>query len=92
MLTFDNTVSVPEFIYNYGINTIFKMTLENGRFYLLSNNGISIKASEHALSVFKSGMNQYVRISKCTDDESEETFFMMHLTKQIGTVTDTFTF
>ena len=92
MLNFNNTVSVPEFVANHGIKSISQMTLDNGKSYLLADNGISIKTSDAALLAMKSGATQSIRVSECTEDDSADSFFMLHVSNSLGKVTHTFTF
>ena len=92
MLNFNNTKSVSEFTNANGITSIDEMTLDNGKKYLLANNGMSLKASDTALAALKSGTTQSIRISECTEDDSVESFFMLHVSNSLGRVTHTFTF
>lgn len=93
MLHFNNTLTVSQFVNANGIKSIDKMNLDNGKSYLLANNGISLKTSAEALTALESGQYQSLCVSSCIDDESDkDAFFMLHMTNTKGTVVKTFTF
>ena len=92
MLNFNKTLSIPEFVANHGITSVSEITLDNGKQYLLADNGISIKTSAVALSALHAGATQSLRISDCHDDDKNEDFFMLHVSNSLGKVTHTFTF
>lgn len=93
MLQFNNTLPISQFVANHGIKSVDKMNLDNGKSYLLADNGISMKASAEALTALESGNHKSLCISSCVDDESDkDAFFMLHMTNTKGSVVKTFTF
>lgn len=93
MLQFNNTLPVSQFVANHGIKSIDKMTLDNGKSYLLADNGMSMKSSTEALAALESGQYKSLCVSSCIDDtDDKDAFFMLHMTNVSATVSKTFTF
>jgi hypothetical protein len=93
MLQFNNTLPISQFVANHGIKSVDKMNLDNGKSYLLADNGISMKASAEALTALESGNHKSLCVSSCNDDSNNnEAFYMLHMTNAQGSVVKTFTF
>lgn len=77
-LTYNNTVSLPEFKQRYGISTLSINLTANGKPFFKTDAGLDGKVSSKSLDSLRNKDLTDIRVSHVVEDETGKEFFLIH--------------